>query len=50
MRNDLHIRPVTPHLGAEVTGINLKDAPAAMLGEVQSAFARMACCSSPTSI
>ncbi|MDY0873563.1 TauD/TfdA dioxygenase family protein [Dongia rigui] len=39
MRNDLHIRPVTPHLGAEVSGVNLKDAPDAMLGEVQAAFA-----------
>lgn len=39
MRNDLHIRPVTPHLGAEVTGINLKDASAGMIGEVKSAFA-----------
>ena len=39
MRNDLNIRPVTPHLGAEVTGINLKDASAGMIGEVKSAFA-----------
>ncbi|MBI2253216.1 MAG: TauD/TfdA family dioxygenase [Proteobacteria bacterium] len=39
MRNDLHIRPVTPHLGAEVTGISLKDAPEGMIGEVKAAFA-----------
>lgn len=39
MRNDLHIRPVTPHLGAEITGINLKDAPEAMMDDVRTAFA-----------
>jgi len=39
MRNDLHIRQVTPHLGAEITGINLQDAPDGMIGEVKSAFA-----------
>ena len=39
MRNDLQIRPVTPHLGAEVSGIRLRDAPDSALAEVQEAFA-----------
>lgn len=39
MRNDLHIRPITPHLGAEVTGIDLRDAPEAMMDNVRTAFA-----------
>lgn len=39
MRNDLQIRPVTPHLGAEVNGISLRHAPDSALAEVQEAFA-----------
>jgi taurine dioxygenase len=39
MRNDLQIRPVTPHLGAEVSGISLRHAPDSALAEVQEAFA-----------
>lgn len=39
MRNDLQIRPVTPHLGAEVNGISLRHAPDSALVEVQEAFA-----------
>src|SRR5690242_2928639 len=39
MRNDLHIRPITPHLGAEITGIDLRAAPDAMMDEVRGAFA-----------
>ena len=39
MRNDLHIRPVTPHLGAEVTGIDLRSAPEPMMDSVRAAFA-----------
>ena len=39
MRNDLHIRPITPHLGAEVTGIDLRNAPEAMMDNVRAAFA-----------
>ena len=39
MRDDLQIRPVTPHLGAEVNGISLRHAPDSALAEVQEAFA-----------
>ncbi|WP_374380744.1 TauD/TfdA dioxygenase family protein [Dongia sp.] len=39
MRNDLEIRPVTPHLGAEVTGIRLADASDAEIAAVKTAFA-----------
>ena len=39
MRNDLDIRPIAPHLGAEVHGVPLRDASDAVMERVMEAFA-----------
>lgn len=38
-RSNLAIRPVTPHLGAEISGIDLRDASDAAIDTVKTAFA-----------
>lgn len=38
MRNDLDIRPFTPHLGAEISGVQLRDASDGVMARVKEAF------------